>query len=54
MLLGVLPQALEDEILEKSYKPEFQSNESIIAWAKQRVITERAKGALGALSPIAE
>ena len=43
MLLGVLPKALEDEVLEKSYKPEFQTYESIIAWAKRRVINVRQK-----------
>ena len=43
MIMGVLPKQLEDEILEKSYKLEFQTHESIIAWAKRKVINVRQK-----------
>ena len=39
----MLPKQLEEEILEKSYKPEFQTYDSIISWAKRRVINVRQK-----------
>ena len=43
MVLGILPKNLEDEILEKSYKPEFRTYDGIIAWAKRKVINVRQK-----------
>ena len=43
MVMGVLPKQLEDEVLEKSYKPEFRTYDSIIAWAKRKVINVRQK-----------
>ena len=41
--MGVVPRQLEEEILEKAYKPEFQDYASIISWAKRRVINVRQK-----------
>ena len=43
MVMGVLPNNLEEEILEKSYKPEFQTYGGIIAWAKRRLLNVRQK-----------
>ena len=43
MVMGVLPKQLGDEVLEKSYKPELRTYDSIIAWAKRKVINVRQK-----------
>ena len=43
MLLGILPKSIEQEILDKSHRPEFKTYEGIIKFCRQRVIQSRTR-----------
>ena len=50
MVMGIIPTALEDEIIEKSYdpvtnapNPQFRTYETIIRWCRSRIEQKRAK-----------
>lgn len=43
MLIQILPKDMEEKIVNKGYKPEFQDSKSIIAWAKAKTLVLRTK-----------